>query len=192
MQMTTCRGAAGARVGPRRTRPQSAGQRGGTPAGPRRGPALPARPQATQGSLSAGGPTRHPAPSPGCKPSFAPGRPFLYGASFRVSSEREGGIMRLCLSNGITGIRLGDGSTGVAGGRGGLGAEANNGSLRSRQLGRARPSPGRKRLRRGELPPSSRPGRPPGLAELPGRQAEGGGCQQTRKKGVVPSIDLCK
>lgn len=100
--------------------------------------------------------------------------------------------MRLCPSNGITGIRLREGSAGVAGGRAGLGAEANNGSPRARQLGRAQPSHAEGVRAAGScrpLPPSLPPARARsrGWRSFPGR-----GCRQTPKRGVVSSIDLCK
>lgn len=37
-----------------------------------------------------------------------------------------------------------------------------------------------------ELPPPSRPGPPPGLAELPGRQRQGGDASRLRSEGLFP------
>lgn len=94
--------------------------------------------------------------------------------------------MRLCLSNGITGIRLCEGSERLTGGLGGLRAEANNVSLQTGQLCRARPSPDSIRPRRGQAAASLQLGLQPGLAELPGRQRQGRDANRLRSEGLFP------
>lgn len=100
--------------------------------------------------------------------------------------------MRLCPSNGITGIRLCEGSAGGGWRKGRFGGRSEQWVSPDTAAGQSAAV----RRQKAAAPRGAAASLPPGPAAGAGRAsrpaAPGRGCQQTPKRGVVSSIDLCK